>query len=462
MRLNGHNRSTRGITLLNPKRTAPRWFTRDLHKPTRGEFYAIAAKLMTIGTGGISLILAITVLKPTILGYYYSFLSIAAWRVAMDGGMSYLVVRFMAHEWVHMLRDGEDTDAAARIASLIRFVLPAYALLGLFFGAITLLIGKYWFGGGPLPWAQWFPALAVQAVVVMLNLCALAVRSLVEGINDIVSSNKGTLISTILGAMAGWCVLLFGNPLYAIPIWFGVSALVSMVVWYPALRPVLRFSRYYHASIRLSWRHEFWPLQWRLVLSMVGAMAMFQLFVPITFGALGPVSAGRIGIALQVFQAIDQLGNVWVQARVPSMAMLAAHRHFQELRGLVARTTINGVLTSLMLAAVTLAGYGLVRAYLPQYGARLCNFMTLVLFLLTSVVFQVEHVQAAVVRCQKKEPFVLLSLLGGALMASMSYIFIRLWSEEGVALAFALCICFFLVPGTMLISRRYSNHWDAN
>ncbi len=419
-----------------------------------GDIYALAAKAASIGTGAMSLVMASMLVSPTLLGYYYGFLTIATWRTAIDGGMSYLIVRFAAHEWGLMADERRREHAEARLASLVRLITPVYFALAILFALGTYAVGSLMFKSGTLQPSEWHVPLIMLSVVMFLNMLALPLRALVEGITDIVASSRGTLFSGIAGACGCWIMLLLHRPLYAVQTWFLITAVLSSAIWFSALRPLWQVCRRASAVASISWRQEFWPLQSRLTLSMVAGLAMYQAFVPVCFSILGPVSAGRIGIAIQVQQAIDQLGSVWIQARTPAMAILSATQQFGALRRLAFRTLIH----SLASAALTAAGvFGAILLLQPYFGSvfqKLPGVFTLICFAVTSVVLQFAHVDVAVVRCQKQEPFVLLIVITGGLTLILSIVGARAFGEAGIAVAFLACSALLLVPFTRYIANR--------
>ena len=419
-----------------------------------GDLYALAAKAASIGTGAMSLVMASTLVSPTLLGYYYGFLTIATWRTAVDGGMSYLIVRFAAHEWGMLPDERHRAHAEARLASLVRMIAPVYVGLAVLFGLITYVVGSLMFAAGTLQPSEWRTPLAVLSVVMFLNMLALPARALVEGINDIVASSRGTLVSGVAGACGCWIMLLLDRPMYAVQTWFLITAVLSSAIWFSALRPLWQVCRRASTVASISFRHEFWPLQSRLTLVIFAGLALYQSFVPVSFWVLGPVSAGRIGMAIQIQQAIDQLGSVWVQARTPAMAILSATQQFATLRRLAWRTLVHSLASAAMAAAGVLGAILLLGPLFGSVFQKLPGFFTLFCFVMTSVVLQFAHVDVAMVRCQKQEPFVALTLITGALTLVFTIAGAYEFGEAGIAVAFLVITAALLVPFTRYIANR--------
>ncbi len=439
---------------LKISRDSPFWFMNLLD---RDVLYVMVARASGVAGSGICMLAAVYRLTPEVLGYYYGLLTIASWRLVMDGGMSYLLVRFVAHEWAHLsLRDGRVTGPQGpleRLAHLVRFSFRVYVSLACAFALLVIPIAMFIFKDGSLPRNIWLPGAIALSISTALGLLSLGARSLVEGTNQIALAQKGTLYSNIVGSAVGVGILFSSEPLLSVAVWFACAALVSSLIW---LRPMMPFYRLAFSvqNVAIDIRREFLPLLWKSVINMIGALAMFQLLVPITFRVAGAAAAGRVGLMMQLYQASDLFGFSWVQAKNPRMAMHAAKKEFTTLERLTKQIALRATITAGICGAAIFAVLVITIDFFPQYASRLPSLPLAALFLVTAALFQFAHAYAALGRSTKREPFVALSLLVGMVVCVGSYALGSMLGANGVALAYFACITGFMVPATVTIAKR--------
>jgi hypothetical protein len=204
----------------------------------------------------------------------------------------------------------------------------------------------------------------------------------------------------------------------------------------------------------ISWRAEILPLQWRIAVSWASGYFIFQLFTPTVFAKFGPIEAGRIGLALSVFSAIQVLGMSWVNAKNPLFATLIAvgdrvalNRHFRS-------AALRSFLFVLVASSGLLCAVWALQTVDSRISLRLADFPVLLCLATVTLANNLIFSAATYMRAHKVEPLLLQSVLCGGLIATA----VVLGSSMGV-LAMMVMYMFVAVvvalPWTALLFRRF-------
>lgn len=443
---------------------------------SRGEFWPLALKLL--GKAGVdravgftvlrqiwgivslpvSLYLVTTFFSKEIQGFYFTFASLLFLQTLLELGFGTVMFQFVSHEWAHLRFNNRDeivgdTRALSRLASLIRLSLKWYVVMGALF---FLFVGA----GGDLFLSQHATGVSYRApwwllcAAVSLSFPLVPIRGLLEGSNRIDVNQKTLLVSGILSSIASWLTILFGGGLYALAVINGVSVVVSCALLIPLFRPYSRLIKGAVAGEVVSWRKEFWPLQWRIGTSWLCGFCMFQSFVPFIFQFHGPEVAGKMGATLAVYNTVNMFAQSWVYAVSPQMGMLSARGDFRALSSLVRKTYLRSMSVSVFLAlGAFIVIVGMKMAGLPQ-AERFGGLIPTAIFLLAAVAMQLSHVETQAIRFQKKEPFVKVSIIS-ALLVVLSNLFMgRFFGIPGVIVGFTTVMILFLIPANHIIYKN--------
>jgi len=405
----------------------------------------------------VTLYLVTTYFSKEVQGYYFTFASLLFLQTFIELGFGTVMLQFVSHEWAHLRfneRDEIEGDprASSRLASLIRLSLKWYLVMGaVFFVAVGV--------SGDLFLSQHAAKVSYRApwwllcTVVSLSFPLVPLRGVLEGSNRIDANQKTLLVSGIVSSFLGWLAICFGAGLYVLAIVNGISVVVSCALLIPLFRPYSRLAASGNTGEIVSWRREFWPLQWRIGTSWLCGFFMFQSFVPFIFQFHGPVAAGRMGATLAVYNAVNMFAQSWLYAASPQMGMLSAMADFRGLGSLVRKTYIRTVLVSALLAtgAFLVIG-GMKMAGLPQ-AERFGELAPTAIFLLAVVAMQLPNVETQAIRFQKKEPFVKVSVVSATLVIFSNVFLGRYFGMLGVIVGFTMVMVLYLIPACHIIYK---------
>jgi len=422
--------------------------------------FALSAKSWAVLSGAVMIWLIFTYFSAETQGYYYTFASLILLQNLLELGFGVVLIQFISHEWGFLkISEGKvegDADATARLASLVK--LGALWYLVLSFGFFVIVgSGGYLFLLRHRPidiaWQQpwWLLCAAVSLSILLVPL-----RCFVEGSNQVATSQRIGLLTVICSGMAGWIAIVSGANLYTLVAIAGTTALVGHSLFW---RPCLPFFRLLTLSnsrsvSRIRWGTQFWPQQWRIGVSWLSGLLMFQAFVPILFYLHGPVPAGRLGVTMQIYHAINSVASAWLVSAGPTMGILASRRQFSTLRQLVGQTTRRSVVACSLLSSAVFLLVAFLHHWMPEYGKRFGDVLSVGVFLAVVVVMQVTNVETTAVRFQKKEPFVVASVVCAALVTLSNALLGRFFAVRGVAIGFAMVTLLILLPWVHGLYRR--------
>lgn len=366
-------------------------------------------------------------------GLFFSFLSLAALIQLGDFGVGYASLQMAGH-----LRARGDVAAAAQLRSQAR----RRGAAGLAVTALIVAAVAAW-RLPPLPGTPWLGAWCALALAAALLQGAQLELAWLEGARSVGLAWRLRFAQEAFGALAFVCGLLAGAGLWSLALYFGVRAAV------PALLPVLAPRRAArgaatpaHASAAsppFVWSRDLWPFQWRIGLSALAGFLVFQALNPLLLLMQGPAAAGRFGLGLAVMNMLLLLTTAWPLSQAARFAGLLA----QGGRGGVAERLSRLLGPSLALAAVlALAGWAAVAALLawrPQLAERLPDLATLGLLLVAALAHHATACYAVVLRAERMEPLLRLSVVGG--LAGLVFIAVvaRVGTLPAVAAAHLAC-----------------------
>src|SRR5439155_421261 len=109
--------------------------------------------------------------------------------------------------------------------------------------------------------------------------------------------------------------------------------------------------------------------------------------------------------------SVQAAASTWLVSVGPTIGILASRRDFLKLRRLVDATVRRGVLACLLFAVASFSLVMLLHRYAFEYSKRFGDDLTIAVFLAVGVAMQVSNVETAAIRFQKKEPFVVVSVV---------------------------------------------------
>jgi hypothetical protein len=420
--------------------------------------WGIAGKLAQAAAAPVSAILIVIFFTPKIQGYYYSFASLLALQIFLELGLATVITIFSSHEWVRLRFDDDGTVAGEelalrRLSSLAWASFRWYLTAGLVLFGVLAVGGSFFLGireeGAGVAWRYPWLLLCIASA---LTFSFTPIWALLQGCGQIDQVYRYRFVDGLGRNFVLWSAIAAGLGLWSA----GLAALFSVLL--ATLFLWVRYRRFLgsllvHSTSSVNWWQEVFPLQWRIAVSWISGFFAFYLFTPVMFYFEGPEAAGQMGITWAIVSGISALASTWAQTRAPLFAQLVAGRKYDELDRQAIQVGAIGVALSLACGLAAIGGLAVLQYSSPSIAARFLPLGPVILFLAADVLHQISVAQSTYLRAFKREPFVVLSLVLGALIAGGTILLTRMIGSEGPAISYILAMMVGLAMATRIFVR---------
>lgn len=411
--------------------------------------------------GGVTILLLPLYLNPSEQGYYFTFASVLALQIFFELGLNQIVMQLVSHEAAHLTEtvdgflSGDDTSLA-RLGSLVRLIQSWFGIAAFIFAVIGGSIGAVFFvQKGVLPLTIWLGAWIILVGATAVNLWLSPNLAVLEGCRKVGHVARLRLVQSILGYATLWLMLISGMGLWSVVAVPTICAICSGY-WLKVHGYLLRWLAMLPPDIKnkISWRVDIFPLQWRIALSWMSGYLIFNLFTPIVFMRQGAVEAGKLGMALTIFNAISTVGMSWVNAKAPDFTMMIALKEKNELNQLFKAVFFRSTLfiASASICIVSILWY--LRLSGLQEVERISSPSVLAVISIITIANSMIFAMAVYMRAHREEPMLIQSIVTGLLVAASSYI--GSTYSVLVMMIFYMMICVFIsLPWTVSLYVKY-------
>jgi hypothetical protein len=403
--------------------------------------YTVLARGWAALAGLVSLVLIARTLSPAEQGYYYTFGSLVALQIVFELGFSVVILQLAAHEVAH-LKIGPGgiisgpAGAHARLASIFRKVVKWYFVAAVLMACLLVPVGWHFFAATPDPhhsvsWRfPWVAVVLASSVTFQID----PIFSFLEGCGFVARVARTRLAQSMLGGLLAWSILLLHHGLFA-PALLIAGQAIAGIVWIAGHRTMLqKLFRHPIGEGQIDWGQEVWPFQWRIAVSYACGFFLFQLFNPILFHYWGPVEAGRMGMSLNISNAIASIAIAWINTKAAPFGTLIARREFHALDHLFFRSAAQTIAFCLLGSlAVWIGAYVLAQRHMP-FAQRLLPPLPFALLLLSMNVNQAVSSMALYLRAHKQEKFLIPSVVGAIVLTLSAFLLGRPYGALGMTL----------------------------
>ncbi|MEP7098985.1 MAG: hypothetical protein ABI781_00655 [Burkholderiales bacterium] len=415
-----------------------------------------------IVAGGVMVFVIPATLSPQQQGYYFTFASLLGLQIFFELGLNQVVVQLVSHEMAFLSwgARGElvgEVGHLDRLKSIVALLRRWYAVAATLFLLVAAMAGALLFDRtGSLPRQLWLGPWLSLVSMTAINLYFSPMLAVVEGCGRVGQVARLRLAQSMIGYGLTWAALIAGLGLWAIPLSAATAGLCT-ALWLRLDNHLLRAFEITtplpHGS-GVDWRREVLPFQWRIAVSWISGYLIFQLFTPLVFVNLGPVAAGRLGIALAIFNALMSVGVSWINAKIPSLTAHVTRGERAELNrnfGSVARRSAAFTIASSM--TVLLVVYLLDASGVPHVD-RIADLPTLACIAISTSATILIYAAASYMRAHREEPMLAVSVVGGLITLVAAYFASRhgTFATMLVQTAITLVIS---VPWTLQLFLRY-------
>lgn len=428
--------------------------------------FTILTRLVQAGGGLISIVFIAKFLSPSEQGYYYTFASILAIQIFFELGLSGIITQYSAHEFAHLHWNEKleligDEHYKSRASSLLRFFIKWFGIISIILFFALLAAGYYFFSkfnnsldiGWQKPWA-------ILCLSTSLNLFIDPILAFFDGMGEVKDMAKVRLIQKSFNIILLFIFFVLGFKLYA----SALASLVAILINYIQLifSKRIRLLKVVWLSNNewvINYMKEIFPYQWRIALSWVSGYFISQLFNPILFATEGAKVAGQMGMTLQVLNGIMALSMSWITTKIPLFSNFIARKQYDELD-----VSFNKTLKSLLLVnAVMLIVFNgmlyVLYGFYPSLSNRFLPQIPTLIFSVICFVNQLVFAWATYLRCHRKEPFLVLSIVMAVLTAASTIILGNKFGLMGITVGYGFIIIIIYLIWAFMIFTDKKRAW---
>jgi len=311
-------------------------------------FMGMIASVFRVGANLFILPFALLKLSNEEMVAWWAFVALGSASQVSDFGFSPVITRAYSFLWAgasEYLKNGlapptEDNEPNYKeIAVLHRAVVKLYRILAALFTILLLGLGGWYLNTGPFanvqnPSAAWV-AWIVYALTMGWGLLVSYWEQAANGLNHV----RTVQISNVAGGAAyfivGCLFLYFGMGLLALSIAAACRILLSRMICRWACRDQLCFSNE-KGQERIMLK-KLWSNAWKFGLMTVGAYLLSSGVLLVGLKSLSPELAQPVGLTYQIGIFLTSIAVLWLQVKLPYLAMLRIKGHHTEMSILFAQ-----------------------------------------------------------------------------------------------------------------------------
>lgn len=416
------------------------------------------ARLANLGAGPVVAVAVGVFFTAKVQGYYFSFASLLGAQTLFESGIGFVLIQLAAHE-AAFLKIGMDGTlvgnevSKSRLADIFHFGVRWYSTLA---GVMIFGIGI----GGWITFEGHHDAVDWRLPWVLLTLAGgfdfliQPLLAVLEGCGKIVQVYRYRGLSVLVRSSILTACAWYGFNLYSSATAMVSGSLVGVLYLSRDSKLFWTLWRAPRAS-RLNWRRDVLPFQWRIAVSWIAGFFTTTLFTPIVLAQSGAVAAGQMGMTIAMFNGISMISFSIMQSRVPEMGGLAAARSWKSLDRLFSRRAVVSAALFLLGAGALVVMVWLAKSFGLDVANRVLDMPSMEVLGLGYFAAYVLALEATYLRCQKQEPFFILSLVTGSLVLMTSFILGHRFGPFGICVGYSTVYMMIALPlGTVILRRN--------
>ena len=413
-------------------------------------FFTLLSRGLQISTALFTVFFIAKNLSPEEQGFYYTFGSIVALQVFFELGLTSIITQFVAHEASHLKLNSEfkmegEALYRSRLSSLLKFCTKWYLIIAFLVFVALGTLGSIFFTKYSVEHKdiEWFLPWILLAIGTAFNLLLSPITAFLEGLGKVKEVAQLRFVQQIIHPIVVWGGLSIGGKLFV----SGADAFIRVFVVAIILikSPFFKILKniWMDSGIeKVLYMKEIFPYQWRIALSWVSGYFIFQLFNPVLFATEGAKVAGQMGMTLTALNGVQSLTQSWINTKVPKMSGLIAQKDYKNLDSLFAKTMkqmlLIGTLAILCFVTVIYLIQSQGITFLGMdIGNRFLPIIPLSLMAWSSWTMVPISPWATYLRCHKKEPLLLNSVVMGILCCLSTVTLGYKYGLYGITIGFA-------------------------
>lgn len=210
---------------------------------------------------------------------------------------------------------------------------------------------------------------------------------------------------------------------------------------------------------------EIFPYQWKIAISWISGYFIFQLFNPVLFATEGAIVAGQMGMTLSILSGIQALSMNWINTKIPLYSNLIVVKDYNSLDYIFKKTLRQQIFVCLFLLSVMFVGLNILNITGFTLGDqrvvdRFLPTIPMLLMMISLLVNMPIFSWATYLRCHKKEPFLINSIVNGIACCLSTFILGKLYGLWGVTIGYC-CITLLNLYWAKYIFKTCKFNWHG-
>lgn len=435
--------------------------------------FAVLARFWQLLSGPITQLLIVFCFSAIQQGYYYAFANLLAMQIFVELGLHVVIINVASHEWSGLKLDSTGIHGSAanigRLKSLVRTAGRWYSVAAGVFVLGVAIFGLMFFGdisqNNHALTFDWKSPWLCLVVLTGLQLAVLPLTAILEGCGQLSVVNRVRFWQSIAGSLVVWSSIGFGLGLWALCGSAAVRLAGELYLVRSRFRPFFLSLKTASSQHSISWKSEVLPLQWRMAIQ--GCLLWFATHLAglVVLKFHGAAACGQYGMMWTILAAIQAASLSWVETRRPLFGRLIAEKNYEQLDSEFFRLSrISVALVALGTLAFTCGV--LVVGHLPgnvfsRIAARLPDPGTVAIFALAIAIIHPALCANIYVRAHKKDPFLLVAIIGNSAVASLVFLLGRAYGIRGVGTGYLIGVTFVHVPLWLGVWARTRRIWHC-
>lgn len=430
--------------------------------------YSSGARVIQSGSGVLLVLLIASFLSAEEQGYYFTFNSVLSIQVFFELGFTTIITQLVAHEVSHLKElddhtyEGE-TYYKSRLSSLLHFSLKWYGIASVLFLFIVVIFGLFFFRGSDdfVTWKWPWVLISISTAIKMFQS---PVTAILMGLDKVTEMNRIVFYQQLVTPLVLCIGLVCGMKLYVL----GISSIATIIIWFvyvckPEILSLLVNVFREPILEKVNYIKEIFPYQWRIALSSLSGYFIFYFLTPILFQFQGAIIAGQVGLTISIISAIQAMSMSWLNTKTPLYSRLIALKQFEELDRIFGKTMKQMLTICSLLMIVTIIGLSIIDYTNLSLGEteiakRFLTGSSLFFLMIAYFSDQFTFSWASYLRCHKKEPYLVLSIVSGLLCLTAVYFTAQFFSIT-IVLFFYMIARISTVPWGYVIFNRCKYQW---
>ncbi|WOE74800.1 lipopolysaccharide biosynthesis protein [Alterisphingorhabdus coralli] len=383
-------------------------------------------------------------------GFYYTFYSLVFLKFFAELGLSFAVVQIISHL-------ASTPERSEDLKSHTWFFTKWFAIASLLLG-LVLMPAILIFEEQYTEIENYDQRIVLPWLVLSISTCASVflngMVSVIEGHKKILSVSKIRLAQSAANIVVVITCLIAGLELWSLAL--GAVAGITSAAWgiskFYSLFKVDAMSK----QRSVDWKGEIWPFQWRLGASWVSGFFIFYSLTPIVLRFVGPEAAGQLGMSLQLFQAINSIGILFVSTHSAVFGGLIAQKRTQEMEKKFITCSIKStIFLTLLLIIFWLSKMVSDYYFYDTISIRILENSMLLIVMIACLCNHVFFMMNYFFRCFKAEALWLLSIINSISTIGLALIFVPIGGVFAATAIYAGNAFLFWI----IIGVPYCLHW---